>query len=44
MIDNSSRTCILEVDLEYHKELHELQNDYPLVSDKFEIKRKMSVC
>ena len=27
--DNSCRGCVLEVDLEYLKELHELHNDYP---------------
>ena len=27
--NNSSRDCILEVDLEYPKELNELRNDYP---------------
>ena len=30
--------CILEVHLEYPKELHELHNDYPLPPDKLEIK------
>ena len=32
--ENSSRGSVLEVDLEYHKELHELGNDYPLALDK----------
>ena len=32
---------VLEVGLEYTKELRQLQNDYPLVSDKIEINRKM---
>ena len=32
---------VLEVDLEYQKELHELHNDYPLALDKIEIKREM---
>ena len=27
---NSSKGCVLEVDLEYPKELHELHNDYHL--------------
>ena len=27
--DNSCRGCVLEVDLQYLKELHELHNDYP---------------
>ena len=35
---NSSKVCVLEVDLEYPKELH---NDYPLAPDKIEIKREM---
>ena len=38
---NSSKGCVLEVDLEYPKELLELHNDYPLTPDKIEIKREM---
>ena len=38
---NSSKGCVLEVDLEYPKELCELHNDYPLAPDKIEIKREM---
>ena len=38
---NSSKRCILEVDLEYSRELRELHNDYPLAVDKIEIKREM---
>ena len=38
---NSSKGCVLEVDLEYPKELHELHSDYPLSLDKIEIKEKM---
>ena len=38
---NSSKGCVLEVDLEYPKELHNLHNDYPLAQDKIEIKREM---
>ena len=38
---NSSIGCVLEVDLEYRKELQELHNDYPLAPDEIEIKRKM---
>ena len=34
---NGSKVYILEVDLEYSKELHKL-HDYPLASDKVEIK------
>ena len=33
---NSSKGSV-----EYHIELHELHNDYPLASDKIEIKREM---
>ena len=38
---NSSRRCVLEVDLEYPKELRELHNGYLLDPDKIEIKREM---
>ena len=38
---NSSKENVLEVDLEYPKELRELHNDYPLAPDKIEIKREM---
>ena len=38
---NSSKGFVLEVDLEYPKELWELHNDYPLAPDKLEIKREM---
>ena len=38
---NSSKGRVLEVDLEYSKELRELQNDYPLAADKIEIKREI---
>ena len=31
---NSSKGCVLEVDLEYPKELQKLHNYYPLVPDK----------
>ena len=40
--DNSCRGCVLEVDLEYLKELHELHNDYPWASSKLKIEREMS--
>ena len=36
---NSSKGCVLEVDLEYPKELRELHNNYSLATDKVEIKR-----
>ena len=38
---NSSKGCVLEIDLEYPKELRELHNDYPLAPDNLEIKREM---
>ena len=38
---NSLEGCVLEVDLEYPKEVHELHNDYPLAPNKIEIKREM---
>ena len=38
---NSSKGCVLEVDLEYRKEFRELLNDYHLAPDKIETKRKM---
>ena len=38
---NSLKGCILEVNLEYPKELHELHNNYLLAPDKREIKREM---
>ena len=41
---NSSTRCVLEVDLEYPKQLRELHSDYPLAPDKIEIKREMSDC
>ena len=38
---NSSKGCVLEVDLEYPKEFRKLHNDYPLAPYKIEIKREM---
>ena len=34
--------CVIEVGLEYPRELHKLHNDYPLAPDEIEIK-KMAV-
>ena len=31
---NSWKGCVLEVQLEYAKELHKLHHDYPLTPDK----------
>ena len=39
--ENSSDGQILEVDLEYHDELHELHNDYPSPPEKLEINHVM---
>ena len=38
---NSSRGCVLEVDLEYSKELRKLHNDYPLAPKKIDVKKEM---
>ena len=38
---NSLKGCILEVDLEYRKQLQEFHNYYPLAPDKIETKREM---
>ena len=37
---NSSKECVLEADLEYPKELCELNNDYSLVLDKKKSEKK----
>ena len=39
--NNSPDGCILEVDLEYSDELHELHNDYPLAPEKLKIRYNM---
>ena len=35
--ENSPIGYILKVDLEYPDDLHDLQNDYPLAPEKFEV-------
>ena len=35
--DYEGQGCILEVDLEYPKELHDLHNDYPLAPERLHI-------
>ena len=37
---NSLKGCVLEVDLEYPKELRELHNDYALAPDEIKLKEK----
>ena len=39
--ENSEKGLILEVDLEYPKELHDLHNDYPLGSEKVKVTDNM---
>ena len=41
-VENSSDDYILEVDLEYSDELHELHNDYSLAPEKLKISDDMS--
>ena len=38
---DSKEGLILEVDLEYPKELHDLHNDYPIAPDKVKVSRNM---
>ena len=38
---NSSKGFVLEVDLEYSRELQELHSDYSLAPDKIEIEREV---
>ena len=38
---NSSKGCVLKVDLEYPKQIWKLHNNYPQAGDKVEIKREI---
>ena len=38
---NSSKGCVLQVDIEYQKDLRELHSNCPLALDKIEIKKEM---
>ena len=39
--EESDKGLIMEVDLEYHKELHDLHNDYPLAAEKVRVTEDM---
>ena len=39
--ENSKKGLILEVDLEYPKELHNLHNDYPCAAEKIKVTKDM---
>ncbi|CAH3184930.1 unnamed protein product [Porites evermanni] len=39
--EDRKKGIILEVDLEYPKELHELHNDYPLAAEKMKVTKEM---
>ena len=39
--EDSRKGLILEVDLEYPKELHDLHNDYPLAAEKLKVTESM---
>ena len=39
--EDSKKGLILEVDLEYPQELHDLQNDYPLAPEKMKVTKGM---
>ena len=39
--EDSNKGLILEVDLEYPKELHDLHNDYPLAAEKVKVNKDM---
>ena len=39
--EDSNKGLILEVDLDYPKELHDMQNDYPLAPEKLKVTKNM---
>ena len=39
--EDSKKGVILEVDLEYQQELHDLHNDYPLAPEKMKVTKEM---
>ena len=42
LTSNSSKRCVFKLDLGYPKELREVHNDFPLATDKIEIKKEFS--
>ena len=38
-LDCEEQGCILEVDLEYPKKLHDLHNEYPLAPERIEVNK-----
>ena len=41
ILPDNKKGCILEADLEYPEELHELHNDYPLAAEKMKVTKDM---
>ena len=41
ILSDNKKGYILEVDLEYPEELHELHNDYPLAAEKMKVTKEM---
>ena len=41
ILPDNKKGYILEVDLEYPEELHELHNDYPLAAEKMKVTKDM---